>query len=72
MTEPTIEDLEDAIPDERKNLSFGDKDESVIDVMEETEKEQHHRGNHIGDECNTCPWCPDPEYEHVRHFNGDC
>ena len=32
--EPTIEDIEDAILDERKNLSFGGLDEDIIDVMD--------------------------------------
>jgi len=71
MTE-LIEDIEDAIPDERKNLSFGGPDQDVIDVMDEMEKEQHHRGEHMDDELATCPFCPDPENEKVSpQVTGD-
>jgi len=70
MTDP-IKEIEDAIPDERKNLSFGDPDQDIIDVMDEAEKEQHHRGEHMDDELETCPFCPDPEGEKVRpHSDG--
>jgi len=31
---PTIEEIEDAIPEERKNLSFGGPDEDILDVMD--------------------------------------
>jgi len=55
---PTIEELEDAIPDERKNLSFGDEDEGLIDVMEQSEIDAHERGAHDGDHP-TCPLCND-------------
>jgi len=53
---PTIEELEDAIPDEKKNLSFGNEDEGLIDVMEQSEREAHKRGAHDGTHP-TCPLC---------------
>ena len=56
---PTIEEIESAIPDERKELSFGGPDEGIIDVMERHEKEQHHRGEHMDDALETFPLCPD-------------
>jgi len=36
---PTIEEMEEAIPDERKNLSFGGPDEDILDVMDRWEEE---------------------------------
>ena len=53
---PTIEELEDTIPDEKKNLSFGDEDEGLIDVMEQSERKAHKRGTHDGTHP-TCPLC---------------
>jgi hypothetical protein len=38
-TTPTIEEIEDAIPEERKNMSFGGPDQDIIDVMDEMEEE---------------------------------
>lgn len=35
---PTIEEIEETIPDERKNLSFGGPDQDIIDVMDEMEE----------------------------------
>lgn len=62
----TLEEIEESIPEERKNLSFGGgADEGIIDVMEQTEKDAHHRGQHMDEEHPTCPFCPDPENEHV-------
>jgi hypothetical protein len=55
---PTLEELEAQIPEERKNLSFGDADEGLIDVMEQSEREAHERGAHDG-EHPTCPVCND-------------
>ena len=55
---PSIQEIEDAIPDERKNLSFGDEDEGLIDVMEQSEREAHERGAH-DDDHPTCPICND-------------
>jgi len=55
---PTIEELEDAIRDERKNLSFGGEEEGLIDVMEQSEIDAHERGAHDGDHP-TCPLCND-------------
>jgi len=37
---PTIEEIEDAIPEERKNLSFGGPDEDIPDVMDRWEDEE--------------------------------
>jgi len=66
MTDPvTIKDVEKAIPDDRKNLSFGDDGEDVLDVMDRMDKEAHHNGRHMNDEHECCPFCPDPENEHV-------
>jgi hypothetical protein len=62
---PTLEEIEDAIPEERKNLSFGGPDEGLIDVMEKHEKKQHDRGKHIDNKLESCPLCPDPENKHV-------
>ena len=55
---PTIEEIEDAIPEERKNPSFGDEGEGIIDVMERWEIDDHERGAHDGDHP-TCPKCND-------------
>jgi len=69
---PTMEEIEAQIPDERKNMSFGDEGETIIDVMDEHEKEQHHRGKHMEDELSSCPFCPDPENKHVAvEITGD-
>lgn len=54
---PTIQEIEDAIPDERKNMSFGGEGEDVIDVMERSEKRSHHQGYHDEYEHPTCPLC---------------
>jgi hypothetical protein len=51
-----IAEIEEAIPDERKNLSFGDEGESIVDVMEQSERKMHRRGGHDG-EHPTCPLC---------------
>jgi hypothetical protein len=37
---PTIEEIEDAIPEVRKNLSFGGPDEDILDVMDRWEDEE--------------------------------
>jgi hypothetical protein len=37
---PAIEEIEDAIPEERKNLSFGGPDEDILDVMDRWEDEE--------------------------------
>jgi len=37
---PTIGEIEDAIPEERKNLSFGGPDEDILDVMDRWEDEE--------------------------------
>jgi hypothetical protein len=55
--QPTIEEIEETIPDERKNLSFGDADESLIDVLEEADKEAHERGQHEDGMYRECPLC---------------
>ena len=55
-TQPTLEEIEDAIPDERKNLSFGDEGEGLIDVMERSERKAHEYGSHDGTHP-TCPLC---------------
>jgi hypothetical protein len=52
-----IEEIEDVIPDERKNLSFGGPDEGIIDVLEDADKRAHERGAHEGDERADCPLC---------------
>jgi hypothetical protein len=56
MTKKTIKEIEDAIPQERKNLSFGGPGEDIIDVMEQSEIDAHERGAHDGDHP-TCPLC---------------
>lgn len=56
-SQPTIDEIEDAIPDERKNMSFGDADESLIDVLEKADKEAHERGQHDGEMYHDCPLC---------------
>jgi hypothetical protein len=38
--QPTIEEIEEAIPEERKNLSFGGPDQDILDVMDEMEERQ--------------------------------
>jgi len=58
---PTLEEIEESMPEERKNLSFGGPDEGIIDVMERAEKDAHHRGQHMDEEHPTCPFCSDPE-----------
>ena len=40
----------------RKNLSFGEEGEDIIDVMEQSEIDAHERGAHDGDHT-TCPEC---------------
>jgi len=62
---PTMEEIEAEIPDDRKNLSFGGEGESVLDVMDRKDKEAHHRGQHMNEENECCPWCPDPDNERV-------
>lgn len=37
---PTIAEIEEAIPDERKNLSFGGPDEDILDVMDRMEEKR--------------------------------
>jgi len=37
---PTIKEIEEAIPDERKNLSFGGPDEDILDVMDRWEDKE--------------------------------
>lgn len=64
-SKPTIEEIEDQIPEERKKMSFGGEDESIIDVMEQSEKDAHHRGRHLNEEHPTCPLCPDKSNKHV-------
>lgn len=54
---PTIQEIEDAIPDKRKNMSFGGEGEDVIDVMEQSEKRSHRQGYHDEYEHPTCPLC---------------
>jgi len=60
MTDDTdlIAEIETAIPDAKKNLSFGGEGEGLIEVMERSEREAHHRGAHDG-EHPTCPVCND-------------
>jgi hypothetical protein len=36
---PTIEELEAAIPEERKNMSFGGPDEDILDVMDRMDED---------------------------------
>jgi hypothetical protein len=36
---PTIEEIEEAIPEERKNMSFGGPDEDILDVMDRMDSE---------------------------------
>jgi len=72
MSKPTFEEIEDAIPDDRMHMSFGDEGEDIIDVMDDIEKEQHHRGKHMDEDLETCPYCPDPENKHVAiEITGD-
>ena len=52
----TIKEIEDAIPEEMKNLSFGGEDEGLIDVMDRSERKAHERGSHDGNHP-TCPVC---------------
>jgi len=52
-----IDQIEDAIPEERKNLSFGGEGESVIDVMANCERDLHKAGQHPDNEHQTCPLC---------------
>jgi hypothetical protein len=62
---PTIEEIEDQIPEERKKMSFGGDGEDIIDVMDQSEKDAHHRGRHVDEKHPTCPLCPDTSNEHV-------
>lgn len=62
---PTMEEIEDAIPEDRKKLSFGGPDEGIIDVMDRMEEEAHWKGRHMDEELETCPACPDPDNERV-------
>lgn len=52
----TIEEIEEAIPDERKNMSFGGPDEDIIDVMIQAEQDRHERQGHEGtfEDCSEC------------------
>jgi len=52
----TIAEIEEAIPEERKNLSFGGSDEGLIDVMEREDKKAHKRGLHE-EPREECPLC---------------
>jgi len=40
--QPTIEEIEDAILEERKNLSFGGPDQDILDVMDEIEERRQN------------------------------
>jgi len=42
---PTIEEIEDAIPEERKNLSFGGPDEDILDVMDRWDDQTDNAGD---------------------------
>jgi hypothetical protein len=55
--ENIIEDIEEAIPEERKNLSFGGPDEGLVDVLEDADEQAHKRGAHEGDKRADCPLC---------------
>jgi len=59
MTEnnPTIEEIEESIPEERKKMSFGGDGEDIIDVMEQSEVAMHKQGRHPENEHDTCPMC---------------
>ena len=62
---PTIEEIEEQIPEDRKHMSFGGEGETIIDVMDDIEKEQHHHGKHMDEPLGSCPYCPDPENKRV-------
>jgi hypothetical protein len=55
-TKPTIEEIEEAIPDEQKNMSFGGPDEDIIDVMIQAERKTHEYQDHDGS-FEDCPEC---------------
>lgn len=54
---PTLQEIEDSIPDDRKNLSFGGLDEGLMDVMDQHEVEMHERGHHDDEALESCPQC---------------
>jgi hypothetical protein len=53
---PAIEKIESAIPEERKNMSFGGEGEGLIDVIERCERKRHERQGHDGtaSDCAKC------------------
>jgi|APHM01.1.fsa_nt_gi hypothetical protein len=57
---PTINEIEQAIPDERKSMSFGDSDELLGDVLDQADRDAHERGQHDGENHADCPLC-EPE-----------
>lgn len=58
-----IEQIEDAIPEDRKKMSFGGDGEDVIDVMENCERDMHKAGRHPDNEHPTCPLCKEARGE---------
>lgn len=56
-TNPTLQEIEESIPDERKNLSFGGPEQGLMDVMDEHEVDMHERGHHDEEALETCPRC---------------
>jgi len=56
-----IEQIEAEIPDERKNLSFGGSDETIIDVMDQADRDAHKRGLHNDDPRADCPLCKESD-----------